>query len=144
MQASPNYDNNQSNKGGKMNKNRLTRAELIKITGVQFHRIDYLRMTGKLPIVKKSSGQGRPTYFHPSAVDVIKSYYEDSPEDETIESNLGDKETEKYLTIKDVADFTSLSPITIHRYVQKGELKCSRKTGKTLFRKKDVKNWLDS
>ena len=64
-----------------MKKSKLTRRELIEITGVQFHRIDYLRMTGKLPIVQKSSGQGRPTYFHPSAVDVIKSYYADSFED---------------------------------------------------------------
>ena len=44
-----------------MRKNKLTRRELIEITGVQFHRIDYLRMTGKLPIVQKSSGQGGST-----------------------------------------------------------------------------------
>ena len=62
---------------------------------------------------------------------------------ERIEHNLGNKETEKYPTIKDVADFTSLSPITIRRYVQKGELKCSKKTGKLLFWIKDVKRWLD-
>ena len=64
-----------------MKKNKLSRHELIEITGVPFHRIDYLRMTGKLPIVQKSSGQVRPTYFHPSAVDAIKSYYADSFED---------------------------------------------------------------
>ena len=60
---------------------KLTRRELTEATGVPYHRIDYLRMTAKLPIVQKSSGQGRPTYFHPSAVDVIKSYYADSYED---------------------------------------------------------------
>ena len=62
---------------------------------------------------------------------------------ERIERNLGNKETEKYLTIKDVSDFTSLSLSTIRRYVNKGELKCSRKSGKLLFWIKDVKRWLD-
>ena len=57
---------------------KITRRELTEATGVPYHRIDYLRMTGKLPIVKKSSGQGRPTYFHPSAIDIIKVYYADS------------------------------------------------------------------
>ena len=57
---------------------KITRRELTKATGVPYHRIDYLRMTGKLPIVKKSSGQGRPTYFHPSAIAIIKAYYADS------------------------------------------------------------------
>ena len=62
---------------------------------------------------------------------------------ERIERNFCNKETEKYLTIKDVADFTSLSLSTIRRYVNKGELKCSRKSGKLLFWIKDVKRWLD-
>ena len=62
-------------------KQKLTRRELTEATGVPYHRIDYLRMTGKLPIVQKSPGQGRPTYFNPSAIDVIKSYYADSYED---------------------------------------------------------------
>ena len=62
---------------------------------------------------------------------------------ERIEDSLRNKETEKYLTIKDVADFTSLSLSTIRRYVNKGELKCSRKSGKLLFWIKDVKRWLD-
>ena len=60
---------------------KITRRELTKATGVPYHRIDYLRMTGKLPIVKKSSGQGRPTYFHPSAIVIIKAYYADSYDD---------------------------------------------------------------
>ena len=62
---------------------------------------------------------------------------------ERIEDNLRNKETEKYLTIKDVAHFTSLSLSTIRRYVQKGELKCSKKSGKLLFWINDVKRWLD-
>jgi len=62
---------------------------------------------------------------------------------ERIEDNLRNKETEKYLTIKDVADFCSLSVPSIRRYVQKGELKCSKKSGKLLFWINDVKRWLN-
>ena len=62
---------------------------------------------------------------------------------ERIEDNLRNKETEKYLTIKDVADFTTLHISTIRRYVLKGELKCSKKSGKLLFWINDVKRWLD-
>ena len=62
---------------------------------------------------------------------------------ERIEDSLRNKETEKYLTIKDVADFCSLSVPSIRRYVQKGELKCSKKSGKLLFWIIDVKRWLN-
>ena len=61
---------------------------------------------------------------------------------ERIEDSLSNKNTEKYLTIKNVADFCSLSISSIRRYVQKGELKCSRKSGKLLFKVEWVDNWL--
>ena len=60
-----------------------------------------------------------------------------------IEDSLSNKNTEKYLTIKNVADFCSLSISSIRRYVQKGELKCSRKSGKLLFKVEWVDNWLE-
>ena len=61
---------------------------------------------------------------------------------ERIERNPGNKETEKYLTIKDVAHFTSLSVSTIRRAVAKGELKVSKATGKLLFQIKWIDKWL--
>ena len=61
---------------------------------------------------------------------------------ERIEDSLSNKNTEKYLTINNVADFCSLSISSIRRYVQKGELKCSRKSGKLLFKVEWVDNWL--
>ena len=61
---------------------------------------------------------------------------------ERIERNPGNKETEKYLTIKDVAHFTSLSVSTIRRAVAKGELKVSRAAGKLLFQSKWIDKWL--
>ena len=62
---------------------------------------------------------------------------------ERIEDSLSNKNTEKYLTIKDVADFCSLSISSIRRYAQKGELKCSKKSGKLLFKVKWVDRWLN-
>ena len=62
---------------------------------------------------------------------------------ERIEDSLSNKNTEKYLTINNVADFCSLSISSIRRYVQKGELKCSRKSGKLLFKVEWVDNWLE-
>ena len=44
-----------------------------------------------------------------------------------------------WLALKDVCDYTGLSPSTIHRATQRGELKVSKKTGKNLFRK----DWVD-
>ena len=46
---------------------------------------------------------------------------------------------DSWLALKDVCDYTGLSPSTIHRATQSGELKVSKKTGKNLFRK----DWID-
>ena len=59
-----------------------------------------------------------------------------------IEDSLKCRETKKYLTIKDVAHFTSLSVSTIRRAVAKGELKVSRAAGKLLFQSKWIDKWL--
>ena len=47
---------------------------------------------------------------------------------------------DQWLALKDVCDYTGLSPSTIHRATQRGELKVSKKTGKNLFRKE----WVDT
>ena len=49
---------------------------------------------------------------------------------------------DKWLTIKDVSEYTKLSISTLHRVTQKGELKVSKKTGKNLFKKEWVDNFL--
>ena len=46
---------------------------------------------------------------------------------------------DKWLAIKDVCEYTGLSSSTLHRAIQKGELKVSKKTGKNLFKKE----WID-
>jgi len=47
-----------------------------------------------------------------------------------------------WLALKDVCEYTGLSPSTIHRATQKGELKVSKKTGKNLFRREWVDRFL--
>ena len=48
----------------------------------------------------------------------------------------------KWLTIKDVCEYTSLSKTTIHRSITTGALKVSKKTGKNLFKKEWVDGFL--
>jgi len=60
-----------------------------------------------------------------------------------IEKKLDGTFSNKYLSINQVADLTSLSPSTIRRAVAKGELKCSRKLGKLLFLESEVRRWLN-
>ena len=46
---------------------------------------------------------------------------------------------DQWLSLKDVCAYTGLSPSTIRRSTQRGELKVSKKTGKNLFRRE----WID-
>ena len=54
------------------------------------------------------------------------------------------KSVNRWLTLRKVCDYTSLSDSTIRRAVKKGELKASGKTGKMLFNLKYVEKWLTS
>ena len=62
---------------------------------------------------------------------------------DNIQKQLDGKYTNKYLSIIQVSDLTTLSQSTIRRSVAKGELKCSRKLGKLLFLESDVRKWLN-
>ena len=59
-----------------------------------------------------------------------------------IEKKLDNKYINKFLSISQVAELTSLSQSTIRRAVVKGTLKCSRKLGKLLFLESDVRIWI--
>ena len=50
---------------------------------------------------------------------------------------------ENWLTLKEITLYTSLSESTIRRAIQKGELKVSKATGKLLFRRSWVDNFLE-
>ena len=49
----------------------------------------------------------------------------------------------KLMTLKDVADYSSLSQMSLRRAIQKGVLKPFKDIGKKLFRKDDVDRWLN-
>ena len=62
---------------------------------------------------------------------------------ERIEKKLDSRFSNKFLSINQVAALVSLSPSTIRRAVEKGQLKCSRRLGKLLFQESDVRNWIN-
>ena len=59
-----------------------------------------------------------------------------------IEEKIDGKHPVQFLDIKQVGQLTSVSISTIRRAVKRGELKCSRKLGKLLFKVEWVDRWL--
>ena len=59
-----------------------------------------------------------------------------------IEEKIDGKHPVQFLDIKQVGQLTSVSISTIRRAVKRGELKCSRKLGKLLFKVEWVYKWL--
>ena len=60
-----------------------------------------------------------------------------------IEKKVDGKYSRKFLDINQVAHLTSLSQSTIRRAIARGELKCSKKLGKLLFKVEWIDNWLE-
>ena len=52
------------------------------------------------------------------------------------------KVNERWLNLRDVSEYTSVSESTIRRAIKKGVLKASDKTGRLLFKVSDVDRWL--
>ena len=52
------------------------------------------------------------------------------------------KVNERWLNLRDVSEYTSVSESTIRRAIKKGVLKASDKTGGLLFKVSDVDRWL--
>lgn len=59
-----------------------------------------------------------------------------------IKALIRNKVTDRWMNLKELSNYTSLSESSLRRYVNKGVLKVSRKTGKLLFNIEDVKRWL--
>jgi excisionase family DNA binding protein len=59
-----------------------------------------------------------------------------------IEKKLDGNLSNRYFDIVEASSYTSLSVSTLRRYILKGELKCSRKLGKILFKESDIDRWL--
>ena len=60
-----------------------------------------------------------------------------------IEKKIDGNFRDKYLDINQVSSLTSLSLSTIRRRVYIGELKCTRRLGKLLFKQSVVEDWLN-
>jgi len=50
---------------------------------------------------------------------------------------------DKWLTLKDVSEYSSLSDSTIRRAIRRGVLKASTAMGKYLFKLSSVERWLN-
>ena len=59
-----------------------------------------------------------------------------------IKSILTGKMNDKWMTIKEVTQYSNLSESTIRRAVKRRALKASNQTGRLLFKYTDVDNWL--
>ncbi len=59
---------------------------------------------------------------------------------EKIDDKLGDR----WLTMQEVSRYTGLSQRTLHRAILKGTLRVSQATGKNLFRRSWIDEWLES
>ena len=55
---------------------------------------------------------------------------------------IQDKVSDRWLSIRDVCKYTSVSESTVRRAVKRGTLKASHSTGKLLFKVSSVDNWL--
>ena len=61
---------------------------------------------------------------------------------ERIERKLDARLKNRWLGTREVVDFTGLSVSTIHRAINRGELKVHQGTGKNLFLESDVNRWI--
>ena len=57
---------------------------------------------------------------------------------EMIKGNISDK----WMNMKDVCNYTSVSESTIRRAVKRGTLKSSKGTGRLLFKQSNIDSWL--
>ena len=62
---------------------------------------------------------------------------------DSIQKKLDGRYSNKYLSINEVSELTTLSQSTIRRAIKRGELKCSKRLGKLLFKESDINRWLN-
>ena len=60
-----------------------------------------------------------------------------------IKSLIQDKISNRWMSIHEVSNYTSVSSSTIRRAIQRGALKVANSTGKLLFKISDVDRWLN-
>ena len=55
---------------------------------------------------------------------------------------INNNSKERWIDLLKASEYSGLSKSTIRRAIQKGQLKCSKSTGKLLFKKIAIDNWL--
>lgn len=70
-------------------------------------------------------------------------YYKILEEIRELKTLFNQRVSERWLSITEVTQYTSLSDSTIRRAVRKGHLKCSRRTGKLMFKTIEVERWIN-
>ena len=60
----------------------------------------------------------------------------------SIQEILDTSSKQKWMTLKEVSKYSSLSCSSLHRYILSGALKVSKKTGKLLFKREWVDRFL--
>lgn len=61
---------------------------------------------------------------------------------EELKSLIKTNHQNKWMNIREVSEYTSVSGSTIRRAIKRGVLKASNQTGRLLFKRIDVDNWL--
>ena len=61
---------------------------------------------------------------------------------EELKSLIKTNHHNKWMNIREVSEYTSASGSTIRRAIKRGVLKASNQTGRLLFKRIDVDNWL--
>ena len=59
-----------------------------------------------------------------------------------IKALIQDKVSDRWLCIRDVCEYASVSESTVRRSIKRGALKASHSTGKLLFKVSSVDKWL--
>jgi excisionase family DNA binding protein len=59
-----------------------------------------------------------------------------------IKGLIQDKVSDRWLCIRDVCEYASVSESTVRRSIKRGALKASHSTGKLLFKVSSVDKWL--
>ena len=57
---------------------------------------------------------------------------------------MGNQVQDKWMDINEASKYCSVHPSTIRRNVASGQLKCSNKLGKSLFKQSDLESWLNA
>tara|TARA_B100001964_G_C13652116_1_gene345202 strand:- start:248 stop:475 length:228 start_codon:yes stop_codon:yes gene_type:complete len=73
----------------------------------------------------------------------MSNLLEISEQIERLGKKIDDKLSDRWLTTKEVCQYTGLSVKTVFRAIQLGSLKVSKGTGKNLFRRSWVDKWVE-